>query len=281
MAVEVVTVDKRYAKYFVEKVDYTYEEDNSVITTVSYYSLVTKNDSVGLAPDFDPEKWETVESIPEEAKKLKDVIIQEADAENVSTELHYFYEWYTEEEQAIQHVKGVCVHCKYHTTENPNLKESILKAKHKYICEGQQVEVRVPTEGHYCTAYVNADYIEGKDVFDYCTKHNSSGECVKFELASDTPVDPDTPDEPVDPDTPDEPVAPEAPVISCAENLVTITCATEDAVICYTTDGTEPSMESTLYIDPFEITETTTVKAIAVKDNLSSDVVTEECEFTE
>ena len=54
---------------------------------------------------------------------------------------------------------------------------------------------------------------------------------------------------------------------------VTIT-AEEGATIYYTTDGTEPTASSTLYTEPFEITETTTVKAIAVVDDQSSGVET-------
>ena len=48
---------------------------------------------------------------------------------------------------------------------------------------------------------------------------------------------------------------------------VTISCETEGATIYYTTDGTNPSEASTRYT-PFRVNETTTVKAIAVKDNI-------------
>ncbi len=46
---------------------------------------------------------------------------------------------------------------------------------------------------------------------------------------------------------------------------VTITCATEDANIYYTLDGSTPDANATLYTAPFEVTTTTTVKAIAIK----------------
>ena len=53
---------------------------------------------------------------------------------------------------------------------------------------------------------------------------------------------------------------------------VTITCATDGATIYYTTDGTEPTASSTEYTGAISINETTTLKAIAVKDGQSSAV---------
>ena len=88
--------------------------------------------------------------------------------------------------------------------------------------------------------------------------------------------------EPSEPETPVETVA--NPVISPygvtfneGETLkVTIETATEGADIYYTLDGTEPSANNgELYEGEIEITETTTVKAIAVKAGCnSSEVVT-------
>ncbi|MBB3112853.1 GH43 family beta-xylosidase/uncharacterized protein YjdB/lysophospholipase L1-like esterase [Paenibacillus phyllosphaerae] len=49
---------------------------------------------------------------------------------------------------------------------------------------------------------------------------------------------------------------------------IAITSATPDAVIHYTTDGSVPTKESPVYNGPFTITETTTVKALAVKDGM-------------
>lgn len=46
---------------------------------------------------------------------------------------------------------------------------------------------------------------------------------------------------------------------------VAITCPTENASIYYTTDGTEPDMNSSLYSAPFTVSSTTTVKAKAFK----------------
>jgi len=57
--------------------------------------------------------------------------------------------------------------------------------------------------------------------------------------------------------------------------LLTITCVTPDAVIYYTTDGSEPSEESALYSEPIEITESCIVTAKAFREAwFPSDSVT-------
>lgn len=72
----------------------------------------------------------------------------------------------------------------------------------------------------------------------------------------------------------------EAPVISpnggsdlIEAQTVTLSCETEDASIYYTLDGSNPTAESTLYSAPFQVSETTTVKAIAIKEGLSNSSV--------
>lgn len=80
--------------------------------------------------------------------------------------------------------------------------------------------------------------------------------------------------------TSDAAAAVKAPVASLANGTyfgtqsVTLSCETEGAAIYYTTDGTEPTAESTPYTAAIEISETTTLKAIAIKDADQSSVLT-------
>ena len=54
---------------------------------------------------------------------------------------------------------------------------------------------------------------------------------------------------------------------------VTISCATDGAEIYYTTDGSDPTAESTEYTGAISITEVVTLKAIAVKDGMNDSAV--------
>lgn len=70
------------------------------------------------------------------------------------------------------------------------------------------------------------------------------------------------------------------PIISPAEGTyldsvsVSIACETEGALIYYTTDGYEPTTESTLYEGAFTLTESAWVSAIAVLDTVVSNLTT-------
>ena len=59
------------------------------------------------------------------------------------------------------------------------------------------------------------------------------------------------------------------------EQSVTISCATEDASIHYTVDGTDPTASSPIYSAPLTISETTTVKAFAVKEGFNDSNIAE------
>ena len=70
-----------------------------------------------------------------------------------------------------------------------------------------------------------------------------------------------------------------APVISgttpfAESTSATISCATAGASIYYTVDGSTPTSASTAYSGAITLTDTTTVKAVAVKDGVSSSVTT-------
>ena len=68
----------------------------------------------------------------------------------------------------------------------------------------------------------------------------------------------------------------EAPLILLDdEGIVTITCPTKSADIFYTLDGTSPSMSSSFYTQPVQLTENSTIKAIAVKNGKMSEEATE------
>ncbi len=77
------------------------------------------------------------------------------------------------------------------------------------------------------------------------------------------------------------PVAPNAPVLPTSTTfegsmLVEITGITADATVYYTTDESDPATSATRveYTEPFEITATTTVKAVAVNEVGTSEMAT-------
>ena len=72
-------------------------------------------------------------------------------------------------------------------------------------------------------------------------------------------------------------ITPETTIFNEGESVfVSIATETQDAEIYYTLDGTDPSSENgELYEGEIEITETTTVKAIAVKDGWNDSEVAE------
>ncbi len=67
--------------------------------------------------------------------------------------------------------------------------------------------------------------------------------------------------------------SPAAGTYTEAQN-VTINCATSGATIYYTTDGLTPSTSSSVYSSAIPVSSNTTIKAIAVKEGVSSEVAT-------
>ena len=65
-----------------------------------------------------------------------------------------------------------------------------------------------------------------------------------------------------------------APVITFENKNINITCATEDVLIRYTLDGSDPTVASTLYTEPFLPANDCTVKAYASKDGMNDSPVT-------
>lgn len=57
-----------------------------------------------------------------------------------------------------------------------------------------------------------------------------------------------------------------------SNTLVTIACETDGASIYYTMNGNTPSESSTSYTTPFQLSWTATIKAIAIKNGVSSEV---------
>ena len=88
------------------------------------------------------------------------------------------------------------------------------------------------------------------------------------------------PSEPIVPG-PDKPETVDNPIITITNNTVTLTCSTENAVIHYTLDGTDPDASSTVYISPFTLSDNTTIKAIAIKNDKTSAIVTKVYEAPE
>lgn len=86
----------------------------------------------------------------------------------------------------------------------------------------------------------------------------------------------------------DDPKCPK-PVIECSNNTVTITCSADGARIGYTTDGSVPGIDdegqptgtTQEYTEPFEITETITVKAFAGAPGYEmSEIAEKECVYS-
>lgn len=109
----------------------------------------------------------------------------------------------------------------------------------------------------------------------------SKSETISVSVSkADAPDVSDVPDVPEVPENPKpEENTVEAPVFSVAEGTYTkaknveITCNIKDAVIYYTTDGTEPDEASQKYTEAVKIEKTTLLKAKAVKEGMKDSSV--------
>jgi hypothetical protein len=70
------------------------------------------------------------------------------------------------------------------------------------------------------------------------------------------------------------PTVTETPTFSGSAGVYSIACATAGASIYYTLDGSTPDATKTLYATPLDIIFPQTLKAIAIKDAVSSEVAT-------
>ena len=109
---------------------------------------------------------------------------------------------------------------------------------------------------------------EGDDVTSVKFTNDNSSNTVRINTISVTKIEAAAP-------------AVAAPTISgetpfIGSTTVTLACDTEGAQIYYTTDGGDPTASDALYAGPFQITATTTVKAVAAKGDDMSAVVSKE-----
>ena len=105
-----------------------------------------------------------------------------------------------------------------------------------------------------------ASFLNVKDMVESKTKTSSNN-------GSSTSADPSTGSETVAAPT----ISGETPF----DESTTVTISgPEGAEIRYTTDGTAPNAESSLYSEAITLSDTTTVKAIAIKDGVSSEAAT-------
>ena len=69
------------------------------------------------------------------------------------------------------------------------------------------------------------------------------------------------------------------PVIKQNGTEISIVCETDGSTIYYSTDGSDPSINSTIYEGEFIGSAGNVIKAIAIKDNVSSEIVSFKLQF--
>ena len=161
------------------------------------------------------------------------------------------------------------------TIQQPDGKYLYMKGNY----DSYNVSATIPSEGHIWSVEENAEgalvitNVLKNKIVQYDPTYNSYGAYSDVRGVFPELVDASSATE--------RPEVTDVPSISCKDNVVTIT-AEEGAKIYYTTNGDEPTAASTLYTEAFEITETITIKAIAVVEGkLNSDVVTKSCTWVD
>lgn len=142
----------------------------------------------------------------------------------------------------------------------------------KFIKDGFEVQFTVNSPEHWDITYLN------NLCLDIVPLANGEGSPAPSPSPSPSPEVSPSIEPSVQPSPSAEPVKTPVAVpnggIFTTMQIVTLSCETEGATIYYTIDGTEPTTSSIQYTQPFMITNTTTVKAIAVKENMAnSDVM--------
>lgn len=118
------------------------------------------------------------------------------------------------------------------------------------------------TDEKPCNTYeIKADYQAVGNIYTFkvTSSHNTQITAIKIYEATGAPIKPA--------------FSVNSGNFSSAQT-VELSCETEGAEIHYTLDGTDPTATSTKYTGALTINETTTVKAVAVKNNILSDIAT-------
>ena len=125
------------------------------------------------------------------------------------------------------------------------------------------------------TFEINSDYQAAGNVYVLKIESAHNAQITKINIYKAETTGEDGGETPVVP-TAEKPVFnPESKEFNLGESVTVEISAAEGATIYYTTDGETPTEESNVYENALTITETTTVKAIAVMDGYNNSAVAE------
>lgn len=177
-------VEKTYINYFVERTETTSIDTTEIKETYCYPTFDTE---YNFMIEYDEEKWEAIEEMPEDAFKLKTVVTKEEieDGEKTVTDTYYF-QYYTKEEEIDVRDPSECQQCVYLVKTN--------KCFRRYECKAPD--------------HIIHSYISGHNWNGDCRDYNMHGECLSFTLPpeeeipgdEDIPSDEDIPGDETDDD---------------------------------------------------------------------------------